>query len=351
MKTLNVRSTIILIMLYFAVIGSALADDKYKKEYHQDYQVSPNLLFEIKNKFGDIQIENWDKNTVSIDVTITVETGSQSKANAVFEKVMINFKQVDSMISAVTEIKDHIKNVNLSIDYKIKMPKTLRLDLMNSYGDVFIAELTGKSNIVVKYGNFKADKLLFGESKPRTFLTLAYSKGEIEECDWLKLKLDYSKMDIQKSEALIIKSKYSKIDIERSNSIVADSKFDEPYRVESVNNFVCTGEYSTYNIGKVKSKIDFDVKYSNIDVEEVGESFDEITIGIKYGHANLNINNNASYSLEADAEFGSVDIPDCDVQKKIVDKSESKISATYGKNRASKSKVKISTKFGNVELN
>jgi len=48
MKTLILRSAILLVMLHFIGISSVLADDKFTKEYHQDYQVSPNLLFEIK---------------------------------------------------------------------------------------------------------------------------------------------------------------------------------------------------------------------------------------------------------------------------------------------------------------
>jgi len=351
MKTPGIKGTLFVIILQVLLAFSAQAEDKFTKEYHRDFNVTPNMLFQLINKFGDVQIENWDKNMVSVNVVITVETSSKDKANAIFEKIVINFSQIDTMISAITNIREHIKNGKISIDYTIKMPKNQRMDLQNSYGDVFINELTGKSNITVKYGNFQANKLNFGDSKPRTYLYLAYSNGNIENCDWLKIKLDFSKLDIESAEALIIKSKYSKLQIEKCNSIVADSRFDDPFDIEQVNNFVCTGEYSNYNIGKINNKLDIDLKYSNIDVDEVSNNFNDITVGLKYGHANINFSDNASYALEADADYGSVDIPDCEIIKKIVDKTESKITAVVGSSKSPKAKVKISTKFGNVELN
>ena len=46
-------------------------------------------------------------------------------------------------------------NVEFSINYKIKMPKNLQLNLINKFGNVYINELSNKFEVEVKLWSFK----------------------------------------------------------------------------------------------------------------------------------------------------------------------------------------------------
>lgn len=348
MKKINLLKTnLTILILFFTFVSIA---QPYTKELLQEYSIDESKYFQIVNKFGEVHIENWEQNKLSINVTITVDSKSEEKANDFFEKVEITFTEMDTLISAITELKSSINNIDFSIDYEIFMPNYLRIDLTNSYGDVYIQELNGKSLMNIKYGTLHAEKLLFGETKPRSVLILSYSEGYIEECDWLKLKINFSEIKINKSEALIIKSKYSEIDIEETNSIVAESMYDQSFDIEAIENFVCTGEYSSYNIEKLSKLIKVDLKYSDLEVEKVEKNFTSLDITLKYANAEITIENSASYQLLAESEYGNIEIENDENLSIDSDKTENSVKGLVGTDKNTSSKIIINAKYSDVNL-
>lgn len=354
MKTNKILSLILSVLFLMALSQNSKADnndDEFTKKYHKEYALSQQSYLKIKNKFGKIHIENHDANQLIIDVVVTVEAKNQDKANDLFKKIQLTFKQTDTLIEAITNIVSSFKNKDFSIDYTVKMPKHLRIDLYNSFGDVYIQELNGKSNLKVKYGSLTANSLLFGSSKPRTYVVIEYGSANIEKCDWLKLKSSFSKVEIEESEALIIKSKFSKIEVEKSISVVADSKYDDPFEVEEADNVVLTGEYSDINLGDISNIINLNLKYTDLDIENMKINFDKIDLKLKYGNADIRIDDNASYKLDGFAKYGSIDYPSNGKITKNSERTESKYFGTIGIEKNPKSLIKIESKYANVDLN
>jgi hypothetical protein len=346
-KTLKFTSTFFLIIF---IAFSATAQDYFTKTIQKSYPVNTKIKFLVDNKYGKIHIENNTSDNIDIKVTLTAKAGNQKHADDFFNSVKINFSNSDSLIQAVTDIEKEIKVKEFSIDYDIKMPENIKLNLSNKYGDVYIDKLTAVSQISIKYGNFKANTLIFGDIKPRTYINLEYSNALFDECDWLKINSSYSKLQIHNAEGLIIKSKYSQIDIRKATFIAADSKYDQPYKIKEVRNFAITGKYSAPEIEKLGSLLDADLKYSDLSIDQVSADFSKIDLHMSYGNAEIEFSENASYSLTADSEYGSVDIPESDNVNEMSQKNESKTCGFVGKNKKSSSSVTISVRYGNVEL-
>jgi len=350
MKTNYLKMLSYLTVLSLLFISNNIFADDFTKVIEQQYNVDATKCFKITNKFGKIHIENWDSDKLSITVTITVDASNQEKADDFFEKISINFSEVDTLISAITDFESTISNSEFSIDYKIFMPKYLKLNLLNSYGDVYIHELTGKSLIEVKFGSLIAEKLIFGESKPRSGIILSYSTATIKQCDWLKLQLSFSEINITESEALIIKSKYSDINVTKANSIVTDSKYDNPFEIEELENFVCEGEYSDYKIGKLKNILKADLKYCNLEISDVSNYFTSCTLIMSYGNATIDINDAASYKIKADSEYGNITFPEGNNISENSDKSLSNFDGYIGTDKTTKSTVTVDSKFADIEF-
>ncbi len=348
MKT---NKSIILSIILIVSTFVAYADE-FKKNYHQEYKVTKNTTLNIKNRYGKVHIENWNKNTVSIDVTITVKANSKSKADKVINKIVIMFGESGNTVSAITDIVESIRNAKFRIDYNVKMPKDINLKLLNKYGNVFIDEVTGHTDIIIKYGNLKVNKLTRGNTKPLNKIYMAYSSGRstIEDSNWLKVVAKYSNIKLVNTKALMIDSKYSKVKIRKGRSVVAESKYDSPFKIGEIKNFVCTGGYSSFEIDKLDDNLELNLKYSDFELNEVSPSFKIIDLKLKYGHADININSEASYHLKAHSAYGSVKHPKCDNISKIVDHTQSSIFGVIGKNKNTKSKVIIITKYGNVDI-
>jgi len=349
MKTLKLLSGLALLLMLCGTNISRAGED-FTKKIHQDFTTNENTTFEFSNKYGDVNIKDWDKKMITIDITIKIENTDKSDADDFFKNVNITFSNVADVVKAVTDFEKSIHNEKFSIDWEVSMPKNIKLNATNKYGNLFINEMTGYSIINVKYGTLKVNKLLTGDTKPRSEVNLGYSNGSIKECNWLKLSIEYSKIDVDKSDALIIVSKYSKLNIDKCNSIVCESKYDTPFKVGTVRNFVCEGKYSSYKIEKLSGKLDINAKYSDIKVDEMDNEFESATIDLSYGQAKINFSDKASYQLKAYANYGDIHFPDNENISQIKNNSSTTISGTVGTNKSTKAFVNVNARYSDVNL-
>jgi len=362
MKRLRCKQTGLILALVLGSMTLQATPDEYSKNEHKEYQVDKQTVLSVTNKYGDVNITNWQQDRVSIDVTVMVDHRKEEKARELLDEIMIQFSQEGNTIRAETNFDKGFNRSGglfdfdsdakeFSIDYEIKMPSYLNLELENKYGDVFINEITGRADIAVKYGNLKAKKILRDNSKPLSHVYLAYSNGDIQEADWLKLTLKYTpdQCKIGKSTALIALTKYSKLEVGESSSMVCESKYDN-YRIGTLSNLVCEAKYTDFKVERINKKIDLESKYGDFDVNSVPKSFEKIKVVNSYGQIDIAIDSDASYKIKGEAEYADIDLPESGGVNRIERNTEVKISGTVGSQSNPKAEVEIQTKYGNVEL-
>jgi hypothetical protein len=346
----KVKGATLLIGVFLLSVSVILAQTDFKKEYAKQFKINESTALKLVNKYGDMNIENWAENTVDIKVIVKVKTSSKSKADNTFGKISISFNEDANLVSAITNINESINNTEFSVDYFVKMPANISIDISNHYGNLFLNEINGFANINVKYGNFTINKMGRQQEKPTNYINVEYSSGicNINECGWLKLESGYSKIAIGTSTALIIGSRYSSLKIKSSKSIVTESKYDHPFKVGYVKNFVCTGAYSNFEITKLYNMLEADVKYSEVEVTEVGKDFELIKLKLRYGKASIKLPVEPGYDLKAESEYGTINYPGNYKINKIIDQSEASIWGAIGTNP--KAKVMIDSKYATVDL-
>ncbi|PIE85998.1 MAG: hypothetical protein CSA05_02775 [Bacteroidia bacterium] len=350
MKILNYFAAFTLLFPFF-VVFTASADEDFTKKYRKEFKSDSHTEVDIFNKFGDVNITDWDKNMVAIEVVVSVEADDKEEANEYFERIAITLEKSGNTVKGKTEILRGFSNVSFSIDYKINMPKNLRLKLMNKYGNVFINELSNKIDVAVKYGSLKANKLSYGNETTKSEISLAYCKGSaIEKCSFLKLNLAYSKLEIEESNALTLETKYSKFYLEKANSVLTSSKYDT-YRIGEIDKFkTFEAKYSEYEIRQLSSTIEAEIKYSEIEVDKIPAGFDVIDIRMAYGKINLNIDTEASYMLDAYTKYGKIDYPSGNKLNRQKENAILKVWGNVGSESNPKSKVKLRGSYGKIYL-
>ncbi|MCK4345776.1 MAG: DUF4097 family beta strand repeat protein [Bacteroidales bacterium] len=345
----------------FGLTTAYTIQDEFTKKYHEEFDTNKNTELIIQNKFGEVDIKDWDKNLVEIDVVITVEHPDKERAERILSMFSVEISQEGNTIKAITKIDEKFHRMNrswgnkgkrFSIDYTVNMPKDLKLDLSNKYGNTFINELTGEVSIEIKYGNLKANKILRSNTKPLSKLTLGYGKATIEEANWLKLDVKYCKgkgVEISKCKALVIVSKYSNIYVNEGSSIVAESKYDD-YEIGHVTNFVCESGYTSYKFEQIDKKFDLTTKYGSVKVGYIPKDFESIKISNEYGGITLGIDENASYYLKGEAKYGKIQHPESGKLSRIIENTSSSVDGIIGSEESPKAKVNIWTKYGSVKL-
>jgi len=357
MKTMKFK-LVTSILLIVAVSFVASADELSKKLKHE-FSIEKNSMLVLQNKYGKIDVQNWNENKALIEVEIIVKHPNKDKAEKLIEYLNVEFSTDGNECKAITQIDAKffkLKGNNwgndkeYSINYTVKMPKDLDIDLYNKYGDVFIDELTGLSKISIKYGGLQANKIIRGNTKPLSSLSLGYGKASITEVDWLKAEIKYAKLKIDKSVALMVVSKYSKLYVNEASSIVSESKYDS-YEIGNIQNFVISTGYTEIEIEYLGKKLSLESKYSGTTIDKIPVGFASMEIDNSYGGVKLGIADDASYILKGEAKYAKIRFPESGRMSRIEKSNYASYDGIVGKEENPGSTVTINTSYGGVDLN
>ncbi len=343
------KGVICIALILFTIIAGVHAREPYTKKYHKEYEAGRNTEVVLNNKFGSINITEWDQEKVKIDVTVTVEAHNENHAEDIFEDIHIMFEHAGDFIKAETDITSNFRNTDFSIDYEVKMPAYIDVSLSNKYGDVFINKLTGKSEIAVKYGTLRANNLV-NEKGGINSVYLGYSKNSrIGSVNRMELDIAYSRLEIEEAEVLNIESKYSKFEIGDTERLILESKYDT-YDIGDIDELSVETKYSNYDIESVSSALDIDSKYTDIDIFRTKKDFKSIRIDNSYGKIHVNIEPGASYEIQAETEYCGIDYPNGPHVSSEKRSHETRVWGVVGNIRNPKSSVKVYSKYGGIRL-
>jgi hypothetical protein len=349
MKTIVKIIFFILVLMLLLGIKGASAHEEFTKVIRRDFTITPDAQLTVNNRFGKIHCANWEKNAVSMEVTITVTAADQEEADKKFKRISIDFTDTPSSVTATTNMQDDkgYGKGKFSIDYMISMPVSVNLDLTNKFGNIFINEVQGKARINLGYGNLEAKKL--GNSD--NLLDVKFSNARI---NWIKgavVTLKYSNMDLDYAGSLRLDSKYSNLDAEK---IVALNVLFEGGKLNMENSSAVDSKskFSDIDIQRIEQSLVLDIQYGKCDVHEMPADFTTVNIRNKYGDISIGLSDQAKYSLEADLKYCELDYPS--EKAKFTFKSTSPTSNNYkgiiGGSDAPASKVVVRSEYGNVNL-
>lgn len=333
------------ILLLFGVTyarGEEFSSDK-KKEISKSFAIKAKDQLYVDNRYGNITINHWNKNEISILVRIEVKAGSDKRVEEIMERISINIDHSGNTVSAITSLKNLNMNGNnerMNIHYFISMPSTLESSLTLRYGNISMpTENQGKCNIELKYGNIKA-----GDFTADLSINGAYSNIELGNLTNAQMNIAYcGKAVFRNANIINISSKYSNIEAGDINSLQLEKKYGN-LTAHNINKASIEMKYSNANIRSIQQELKARTDYGTIDVEKVSANFTTIQASAKYGNLNLRIPSSTSFSVEAvRMKYGNVSIQGFDVTTLLPDENENiqkkgeKIRATI--NNGSNSKV------------
>jgi hypothetical protein len=352
----RIYSTAIILGSILLLNQGIYSQNEVKKDFHEEFQTNQNTVLTLDNKYGDMDLKNWDKDLIQIDVNVQVTNASQEKAEKLLSYIDVVFSVEGDAVSAKTVFDEKFNNTStwrddndLKINYTVQMPKDIQLNLYNKYGDVFINEITGRATIGIKYGKLKANRIYRGNEKPLTEIDLGYSDASIEESDWLKVTMKYSNLNLNSTGAIVLLSKYSKIALDECSSLVIDGKYDV-YRLGKMANLVAVCAYSTFEIEEIREKLSMETEYTDCKIAFMPATFSSIDITNKYGGYRIGIDPNASYQLDGQAEYAKISYPDVGKVSRIVENTSMQVNGVVGKEVNPDATVRIVTKYGGIKL-
>lgn len=334
-----------LFVTFLILFANWTSAERISKKIYKNYPITSVQKLDINNKYGNIYIENNRSDSVIVSVDIWVE-GDNDKGKQLLNSINVSVDLNGSTILANTLIENMTnQNNEFSIDYRISIPQDRELAIVQKYGNVNLKDLTGKGHFDIKYGELNGQKLL----SPDLSMDIAYSKVNIESINDLNMTLYYSKFRLRNGNRIKLESRYSVENIDECKIIDADSKYDNFY-INNINTVIMNSLYTTTAIETLSSKLNLTNGYGGFTIKQIPSGFDNIVVENKYAVIKLGIATNASYKIYGKTRYCTIAHPDGKLSK-LSESTNYEVNGTIGNSDNIKSAVRITSNFGDVNLN
>lgn len=260
----------------------------------------------LSNQFGSMLIKVWDRKEVKIDISITVNSVSEKRAQELIDQVDIQASKNGDQISCKTEIDrennwlGRNKNGQIKVSYIAYVPAVNALTVSQQFGNLTIGDFSGPLSAKVQYGNLITGKL----TDDNNFISVQYGKTNIEEVNKATIKQQYgSGLTIGTVGELNLTCQYAAVNI---TAIRGDAVIKQQYgsglKIGTVNNLDLSAQYANVDIGTIKGDATIKQQYNSIDINTVGKlilkaQYAGVTVGTLRGDGNISMSyNNLSLS-------------------------------------------------------
>lgn len=323
----------IFVLLCFAV----QAQVTQTRDFTKRYKIQPETRIDITNKYGRIELNNWDKDSVVVKVKMQITQKNASKMEKTLDAFDLDVTnspyflviktQVDKNKSQLeTELQKFKEtmlqtNGSVSIDMSVWMPNNRELRLENKFGDIVMGDYTGETQITLSNG-----KLRMGDMTKNATLNLNFADATIDNLPNARILSNYSEIQVKNAGTLRFESKSSTIEVMNSQSLNIDSRRDK-FRIRLADKVDATGNFTQFRITELKEKANFRMSFGSLELEKVLSTFNNIFIDARSADLNLYFSPESKFNfqiIETKTDL-SLDPEMKTEQKETLDPKESKV--------------------------
>ncbi|AEV67324.1 hypothetical protein Clocl_0615 [Acetivibrio clariflavus DSM 19732] len=173
------------VILVGPMFDSYKNESKYTRTFELD-AVSTNLI--IDNVVGNISIAKGDGDKIEVEANITIKNNDEEYAAEIADSLITVAKEKELKISSNSkEYSNKGKIGSIQIDYSVKVPDSVNVEVENKFGDVSLTDLAQSAKVNNKNGKITVESLggdlivnsSFGEVKVQDIKgkTQVYSKN------------------------------------------------------------------------------------------------------------------------------------------------------------------------------
>lgn len=337
----------ILSLSFFLIINLKFTfNQEFNKSIIKTFFSDSINSLEIINKYGDIIINKWTKDSIRIKATLSIKSNNESRINKIKNDIsfIIETKK-DNLLSAKTNIgssanllenlfntqKKFKLDYDIKIDYYIYMPIIDKLNyvyLETKYGDIFIDNIKSKTTIKISYGSLIC-KNIESESDIYLFSTNAC----IDRINNSQINSLYSEIEIKKSNNLEIESRVSKYIIENSNNLKIKSNNDN-FILNNINSLNGSFYFTDITLNKLIKDLNCILDYSKISINQIHKNTSFIYLDSEFSDIELYLSKTlqGAYIDIKYSKVSTINYPEdfCKFEDKLLN-SENEVYLLYGK--------------------
>lgn len=237
-------------------------------------------------------------------------------------------------------------NVNMEVNYVVKLPITNNVNLSNNYGGINLDKLEGRAIISCDYGKITTKELMADNNS----ISFDYTKNcYFEYIKSGKISADYSDFTVAKAKHLEISADYTKSTIKIAENVTYNCDYGS-FTVENVNNLSGNGDYLTLVIGNVYKNLEIKADYGSIKIGKMTANAGNVTIIANYAGINIGYESSYNFKFDLNLEYASLrDSDGFEFTKKTDNGSSKYYKGSYG-NVSTSNVIKINSDYGSVSF-
>ena len=360
MKPKKILSAALLFFILFPLSAQPVSE---KRSYMRSMPLEKDARLEVINKYGDIHITSWKKDSVYILAEIEAFAPNRSRLDKMIKGIEVSISGSEKLVRAetlfgreITVLLESLKGITekiieyeskVRINYFINIPDYVDIDIHNQFGDVSLEDNSGIVSVNLNNGDFKANAL-----DRISELSIDFGDAEINSVRSAKLNTTFSKIIVSQSNELVINSTSSRFELGKAGKADIESRRDK-FFIDDIYSISGISYFTDYKIGQLNGNTELDLKYGSFDIESINERFENMTIKSAYSDITAGFDASASFDFEIRHINAFVVLPDNNIKsrKEVLneDRKEYLITGVIGSGTGSR-KLKIDATRGNIYI-
>jgi len=356
----------IILLAYMVGIlqGTALSQYKESREFTERFKVLPETHIEITNKYGNLLIHTWDKDSAVFRIEVQVAEKTQSRLEKTMDGIDFDFTEsayfliVRTLVNQsrsllekeLLKLKESLlqEDGNVEIDYTVWLPETCDLILDNKFGNIFMSDFSGSCEINLSNGNLKAH-----DFSGKTTINLNFADATINRLKDGRLVTNYSEVEIESSSRLRIDSKQSTFELANASQLDIRSRRDK-FRIRQTGLIDAEGSFSNFRIMELLERMNIRSNYGDIDIEKTDPEFSLIFIQAENTDINLYFEPESIFGFELTRTKTETDFcREIEItEETILDEKtqKTKLSGKYGSGQPESAKLFMNLTAGSMNI-
>ncbi len=304
--TSSVYSLIFLLLLLGSISATSQTFSKEGKVSYS-YALEKDTEIEITNKYGDITVENWDIDSVKIEINYKVSATQKSNLKPVYDAIAFDIKGNEYYIVCktvfegrgsfwfdISEIANNLfaAGIKTSIDYTVYIPANGNLNLNLKYGSIYMADFSGDIDVTLSNGNYRAHNLT-----GNTNLDVNFGDVTIKEVTTGTINIRYGTLDLQTANDLTILGQSSEFDMGKIDKLSIDFKRSKVY-IESAGQLSGDNYFTKLNVDNILNTLNISNKYGSFKLNKIASGASNIQFKSYNTSVNFYFTEGESYAIK-----------------------------------------------------
>jgi len=359
MKTLNAY-TLFFALLMVPLLNFANENVPFngkhteEKVIKREFSVAKNATLKVDNSYGNINVTTYEGTVILFEVRIKTNGNDLEDVREKLKDIDVDFSATNAYVSAKTLFSKsksrswwnwgNDNNVNMEINYIIKLPISNNVDLNNDYGSISLDRLEGRANLNCDYGKITTKELMADGNN----INFDYSNNcYFEYIKSGKINADYSSYTVAKTKNLEISADYTKSEVEIAENVSYNCDYGS-VKINNANNVNGDGDYLTLRLGNVYKNVNIRADYGSIKIDNMVATAGNIEIESDYNGITIGYDPDYQFKFDIDLEYASLrNADDFNYTKKQIESTDKYFQGYYG-SESSGNRIRIKSDYGSV---